>query len=72
MLEKSLQISKNTIDILIVIDYNFASLISCKAVSMCRSGCSSVWLEYLVWDQGAEGSNPFTPTTFLFFQAWWD
>ncbi len=29
---------------------------------MCRSGCSSVWLEYLVWDQGAEGSSPFTPT----------
>ena len=33
---------------------------------MCRSGCSSVWLEYLVWDQGAEGSSPFTPTTFIF------
>ncbi len=33
---------------------------------MCRSGCSSVWLEYLVWDQGAEGSSPFTPTTFKF------
>jgi hypothetical protein len=35
---------------------------------MCRSGCSSVWLEYLVWDQGAEGSSPFTPTTFIFFK----
>ena len=33
---------------------------------MYRSGCSSVWLEYLVWDQGAEGSSPFTPTTFKF------
>ncbi len=32
-----------------------------------RSGCSSVWLEYLVWDQGAEGSSPFTPTTFFDF-----
>ena len=32
-----------------------------------RSGCSSVWLEYLVWDQGAEGSSPFTPTTFYIF-----
>ncbi len=31
---------------------------------MCKTGCSSVWLEYLVWDQGAEGSSPFTPTIF--------
>jgi hypothetical protein len=30
------------------------------------SGRSSVWLEYLVWDQGVEGSSPFAPTTFLF------
>ena len=33
-----------------------------------RSGCSSVWLEYLVWDQGAEGSSPFTPTTSLYLK----
>ena len=26
------------------------------------SGCSAVWLAHLVWDQGVEGSNPFTPT----------
>ena len=26
------------------------------------SGCGSVWLEYLVWDQGVAGSNPVTPT----------
>ena len=25
------------------------------------SGCGSVWLEYLVWDQGVAGSNPVTP-----------
>ena len=26
------------------------------------SGCSAVRLAHLVWDQGVEGSNPFTPT----------
>ena len=25
------------------------------------TGCGSVWLEYLVWDQGVAGSNPVTP-----------
>ena len=29
------------------------------------SGCGSVWLEYLVWDQGVAGSNPVTPICFL-------
>ena len=29
------------------------------------SGCGSVWLEYLVWDQGVAGSNPVTPIYFL-------
>lgn len=27
------------------------------------SGCSTVRLVYLVWDQGVAGSNPATPTT---------
>ena len=30
------------------------------------AGCSAVWLAHLVWDQGVEGSNPFTPTFFLY------
>ena len=26
-----------------------------------KSGCGSVWLERLVWDQEVAGSNPVTP-----------
>ena len=63
-----------TIDFLKVIDYNSASLVSVTASFCNRSGCSSVWLEYLVWDQGAEGSSPFTPTIliikFLYFRLY--
>ena len=28
------------------------------------TGCSSAWLERLVWDQEVAGSNPVTPTIF--------
>jgi hypothetical protein len=27
-----------------------------------RSGCSSAWLERVVWDHEVAGSNPVTPT----------
>ena len=30
---------------------------------MPRTGCGSVWLERLVWDQEVAGSNPVTPIT---------
>ena len=30
-----------------------------------HTGCGSVWLERVVWDHEAAGSNPVTPTTIL-------
>ena len=32
-----------------------------RADNICISGCSSVWLERLIWDQEAAGSSPVTP-----------
>ena len=37
----------------------------------CVAGCGSVWLERLVWDQEAAGSNPVTPSEDV-FQGWKD
>ena len=34
--------------------------------AICVSGCGSAWLERLVWDQEAAGSNPVTPMNFIF------
>ena len=53
-----------SIDITDPFVYNFASSIY---IVEQVSGRSSVWLEYLVWDQGVEGSSPFAPTTFYSF-----
>ena len=32
------------------------------------SGCSVVRLAHLLWEQGVAGSNPATPTIFLYIQ----
>ena len=32
-----------------------------KSIGDYPSGCGSAWLERLVWDQEAAGSNPVTP-----------
>ena len=34
------------------------------------SGCGSVWLERLVWDQEVAGSNPVTPINYAGVVQW--
>ena len=34
------------------------------------SGCGSAWLERLIWDQEAAGSNPVTPIVFAGVVQW--
>ncbi len=35
--------------------------LDCFRGRFCEAGCGSAWLERLVWDQEAAGSNPVTP-----------
>ena len=34
-------------------------------------GCSAVWLAHVLWEHGAGGSNPFTPTQIASYVAPW-
>ena len=43
-----------------VLDKKQKKLYNCSVV---RTGCGSVWLERLLWEQDVAGSNPVTPTT---------
>ncbi len=36
-------------------------ILTCMGYTIHVAGCGSVWLERLVWDQEAAGSNPVTP-----------
>lgn len=56
-----LSLSDSCVVFLLVPPFKFVSLqtVNKKALLM---GCSSVWLERLIWDQEVAGSNPVIPT----------
>ena len=58
---RRLQQKINHLDFSSYYEYNI------DAIWKFTSGCGSVWLEHLLWEQGVAGSNPATPTTFLMF-----
>ena len=41
------------------LSYNHTCVMDCDI--KVDSGCGTVWLVYLIWDQGVAGSNPVTP-----------
>ena len=60
MKNKKINFFKKSVDILRRLSYN-QSCVTDEPKN--DSGCGSVWLEYLIWDQGVAGSNPVTPTS---------
>ena len=44
------------------------SYVGDSGLQIILTGCGSVWLERLVWDQEAAGSNPVTPSYVLVAQ----
>ena len=59
--EKTLKKIKKVVDFSRVVLYN-NSCVTNKGLKQ-ATGCSSAWLERLVWDQEVAGSNPVTPTS---------
>ena len=57
--KNNLKKMKKVVDIQRVVLYN--KRVSKRGRQRCKTGCGSVWLERLVWDQEAAGSNPVTP-----------
>ena len=46
---------------MLTIGKDYCILINVRLRNQNKSGCGSVWLERLVWDQDVAGSNPVTP-----------
>ena len=63
--KKKIKKVKKVVDIYLSLPYNITCVTERRRGN--TSGCGSVWLEHLVWDQGVAGSNPVTPTCNLDF-----
>ena len=50
---------KKSVDNLEIVGYTLSCVRENRKVN--TAGCGSAWLERLVWDQEAAGSNPVTP-----------
>ena len=57
--KKKIKKVKKVVDIYLSLPYNITCVTERRRGN--TSGCGSVWLEHLVWDQGVAGSNPVTP-----------
>ena len=62
VIEKSLKKIKKVVDFSRLSVYNTV----CVRARATGTGCGSAWLERLVWDQEAAGSNPVTPICIQF------
>ena len=57
--KKKIKKVKKVVDIYLTLPYNITCVTERRRGN--TSGCGSVWLEHLVWDQGVAGSNPASP-----------
>lgn len=60
--KKKIKKVKKVVDIYLPLPYNITCVTERRRGN--TSGCGSVWLEHLVWDQGVAGSNPVFPTIY--------
>lgn len=58
--KKKIKKVKKVVDIYLPLPYNITCVTERRRGN--TSGCGSVWLERLIWDQEVAGSSPVTPT----------